>query len=417
METSSRSYLNQVIDLGLFGIIGVIRGLLGLFTKLGTDEIPPSSLIFLRCVISVICFAILLTYTYIRRKRTSKFRYGVHKLFCSPSLIFAYIVAGLTSNIAFILFGYASYNLSVSTLGFIQASVPFWVLLFNEFRLSETRKTYKPPRFDRIPEHEHSTEYMALNADMINADAGGELSTDNQLWTDEDKEELLYYVPERRNVWSKLLAGATKLEIIIVGACGVIVVLVEDSLSDTNKIKEPELPIWSCILFAVAGSALWGLQLSYWKKKKGDIPDMVGSSAPSVVGLIVDGVLMFTVDNLVPPDTSPKGLTWFNDITWQSVLAILWLGIASGFVLQICLFYLITRRGASLAALTQDLVPIVGLIVGVAFYGEWSGATFDLIVLDIIGLILVVLAIWRWFVWESTEESRKKLLLTPPPMN
>jgi len=414
-STSSGGCVNQTIDLSLFFAIGIIRGLLGLFTKLGTDEIPPSSLIFLRCIISVICFAVLLTYRYAHKSPgVVKFRYGVHQLFCSPKLMFAYFIAGLSSNLGFILFGYASYNLSVSTLGFIQASVPFWVLLFNEIPMSETRKTYsiKRERYESaFRDVTAQAEFTALNLNLEPSAEGGIVSEE---LTDEDMEEIQYYVPPRRSVWTKLLAGATKLEIIIIGACGVIVVLIEDSLNDTNSINEPELPIWSCILFAIAGSALWGFQLSYWKKKKGDIPDNVGSSAPSVVGLIVDGILMFTVDYFVPPDKSPKGLLWFKDITWQSVIAILWLGIASGFVLQLCLFYLITRRGASLAALTQDIVPIVGLFVGVLFYQEWSGARFDLIVLDIIGLLLVVLAIWRWFVWESTEEARKKPVIQPP---
>jgi len=272
--------------------------------------------------------------------KNEKFRLGCKALFGErwKWQWFAFAINGLASNGAFVLLGYAALNLSVASLGSINALVPFFTLAFSYMSWKRLRELSCTPTKTLNPK------------------------------------------------FSRIVEG------LLIGIFGVLTVLLIDNSFKNTETSDPDLSVGACYVMGIIGTLLWGIQAVWWKNCKGTIPDIIGATSPAIVGLIVDFVLMVTVEFFLTPPGVATHLDFFKELVLADYIVIVWLGFASGFLLQVAFFMLITRSSATFASQTQNLVPVVGLIIGVSS-GEWKGQSIDLKIVEVIGVATIIIGI------------------------
>lgn len=110
------------------------------------------------------------------------------------------------------------------------------------------------------------------------------------------------------------------------------------------------------------------------------MPDMTNASKSA--GVLVAAAIVSMTASLV---LEPSGL---SDVSMASLLAVIALGIFPTAIATILLFMVLREAGASFLALSNYLVPVFAVLVGVALLGEtlqWS---------DWLGLALVLCGIF-----------------------
>ena len=83
---------------------------------------------------------------------------------------------------------------------------------------------------------------------------------------------------------------------------------------------------------------------------------------------------------------------WKPDPTWQSITALLGLGVFCGGIAYVLFIYMVGRTGPTFTALSGYLITLVGVFIGIAFLGERLQAN-DILAL---GLIIAALIIGKF---------------------
>jgi drug/metabolite transporter (DMT)-like permease len=192
---------------------------------------------------------------------------------------------GFCNNATFFFLAYAAMSMSVLELGLIQSTVPLVTFIFEQF-----------------PEG-------------VWARLTGGKRTKEKGWG----------------------AGATLTRMIglCVGVLSVWVVLLQQAENErVNGNQKDPLPYVLCF----GGVVSWSFSIVFWGRTRTDsetgrqIPPELGAFATVFVALLLGGVLMATFDNLFPPKGFSEHFHFFDHMTWRSAVALLYMGILSGFV-------------------------------------------------------------------------------------
>lgn len=139
------------------------------------------------------------------------------------------------------------------------------------------------------------------------------------------------------------------------------------------------------ILLAAFGYAI----SSVFVRRLAHLPSILGSTLIMVVSGAVSLVLGLTLAD------------WpaLSQISFESLLAVLFLGIFPSALAAIFMVHLVTTVGVNFLALNNYLVPVVGLVLGVAFLGEPLRSGMIGALLLILGGIAVAQLRMRWSRW------------------
>jgi len=74
----------------------------------------------------------------------------------------------------------------------------------------------------------------------------------------------------------------------------------------------------------------------------------------------------------------------------ESWIVIVWMGVGSGFIGVISYYYLVQKMGAEKALTSNYLVPVIGSLIGLFYFGEWHIYTVYDYIFQIGGTLIVV---------------------------
>lgn len=158
----------------------------------------------------------------------------------------------------------------------------------------------------------------------------------------------------------------------VIGFIGVAVLV---GIGGGATLNDGPLQLWA--LLAITGAAIcYALNGTTARL----MPDMTNASKSA--GVLVAAAIVSMTASLV---LEPSGL---SDVSMASLLAVIALGIFPTAIATILLFMVLREAGASFLALSNYLVPVFAVLVGVALLGEtlqWS---------DWLGLALVLCGIF-----------------------
>ncbi|CUJ95632.1 putative DMT superfamily transporter inner membrane protein [Ruegeria denitrificans] len=144
------------------------------------------------------------------------------------------------------------------------------------------------------------------------------------------------------------------------------------------------------------------------------VPSIKGSWLANIIGelAIMGGALSFSASLImmkhlsnVPPVLAMRNVfmiasavlvvltlilssAWKPNPEWQSITALMGLGVFCGGVAYVLFIYMVGRTGPTFTALSGYLITLVGVFIGIAFLGE------RLQVNDILALILIIAALF-----------------------
>jgi len=152
-------------------------------------------------------------------------------------------------------------------------------------------------------------------------------------------------------------------------------------------------------LLYVCAVTSWACAGVYWSFNKGKVHFLPGGLAQALVmgSFATLGAFVIEYSNPPPiPRSDPvehfaPHLAFIGDEigTFKFWLPLIWLGAISGFGVVSSYFYLMGEIGPAEASKVTTLVPVVGMIEGIAFFNEWHGAWY-LKGMEIVGALCVV---------------------------
>ncbi|MFA3920226.1 DMT family transporter [Ruegeria hyattellae] len=143
------------------------------------------------------------------------------------------------------------------------------------------------------------------------------------------------------------------------------------------------------------------------------VPSIKGSWLADIIGelAILGGALSFSASLImmkhlsnVPPVLAMRNVfmiasavlvvltlilsaAWKPDPAWQSIAALVGLGVFCGGIAYVLFIYMVGRTGPTFTALSGYLITLVGVLIGIAFLGERLHAN------DILALVLIIAAL------------------------
>lgn len=158
----------------------------------------------------------------------------------------------------------------------------------------------------------------------------------------------------------------------IVGFLGVAILV---GIGGSTSLDHGPLQLWA--LLAITGAAICYALTGTTARLMPDI-----TNASKAAGVLVAAAIISMIASLI---LEPNGL---SDISFASFLAVTALGVFPTAIATILLFIMLREAGASFLALSNYLVPVFAVLVGVVLLGEalqWS---------DWVGLTLVLCGIF-----------------------
>jgi len=133
---------------------------------------------------------------------------------------------------------------------------------------------------------------------------------------------------------------------------------------------------------------------AFWSKHKNGVHWLVASWGRTFFGLLWGLLGSLIVDFNFPPEPFQPHYKFFAEMTsWKPFAGLLWMGILSGVIGVINVYFLIDKIGATMSQTTNYLIPAVGLIEGIFVASQWANHSWIFKGVQLLGTALVVIGL------------------------
>jgi drug/metabolite transporter (DMT)-like permease len=129
------------------------------------------------------------------------------------------------------------------------------------------------------------------------------------------------------------------------------------------------------------------------KCRKKKINALFGGLGRNVVSFLIMALFSPTIDYFLPIIGKPHyGFESYLTLpqTWGDIL---WMAIGSGIVGVISQYYVVQQLGSEKALTSNYLVPVIGSLIGLFYYGEWKRYHYYDYIIQFGGTLVVVIGL------------------------
>eukprot|EP00126_Sphaerothecum_destruens_P009949 Sdes_comp20639_c0_seq1m15812 len=180
---------------------------------------------------------------------------------------------------------------------------------------------------------------------------------------------------------------------ILVGFLGVLAVCAEKVFHLRGDSSGDVSDIFYYFLIIIA-SASYAIASIFGKKFCADFHPVLVAAGQIISAFFITCVvsLCWEFQHPIYPFPPHYAFIYSNDI--KAWISLLYLSVFGTYVAYALFFYLLRTIGSVKQTMVGFLLPVFGVFEGVVFNGDWKGATWLSIFLEVLGALLVILSIY-----------------------